>query len=689
VRFFDDPSRVDFEVVLSENGRILTQYRNIGDNGREMGNSATIGIENAAGDDALQYSFNEATIGSPEFAVLYRLPPNGFAEGHVTDANDHLAIAGATVKAMQGATVVRQTTTDANGFYRMQLFVGDYTIEASKTNYVTESSPVTIVEDQTVTRDFSLRTARAEVSPSSLEVIVPQGESRTRTLRLSNTGSADMTWEVRESGGGTAAGHLSWLNRAPDTGVQMAKNAIGSSLAFPSAAQWHPDKASTPDPSILVYTDDAFHTSPNTYVDQALQRLGLSYTAFYDSNFGGFESALTSGGPWDVVVFADDNFFPPTSTLTALNNYVTGGGKLVVDSWTVAANPSPLWTTVGFQLASTDFDPPDPVHWWQPDHPVFTDPESVPEFTVLQSGRYGIYGQRGDPLANFEALAGGTATPAAGQAAMVLGNNNHTIFKGFLDGQNDADRDADGVRDGVELWENMISGIEQGFFTDVPWLSETPTSGTLAPGAHQDVQVTVDATDLAAGVYDAKLTFRTNSGRQPNVVVPVRLIVPAYEQGFDSGATSYTDSLGDTWSADRAYTPANGSGYVQSPPKTASTGAAIGGTVDDKLYQTARITPMTYRFAGLPAGIYQVELRFAEIQNKKPGQRQFDVIVNGAPYLIALDISALVGKNFALDRSLFVNVPASGEVSVQLAARQSRGEPILNGIRVTHRPDRH
>jgi hypothetical protein len=98
---------------------------------------------------------------------------------------------------------------------------------------------------------------------------------------------------------------------------------------------------------------------------------------------------------------------------------------------------------------------------------------------------------------------------------------------------------------------------------------------------------------------------------------------------------------------------------------------------------------MTYRFTGLPAGVYQVELRFAEIQNKRPGQRQFDVIVNGSPYLIAFDISALVGKNYALDRSLFVTVPASGEVSVQLANRQARGDPILNGVRVTHRPDRH
>ena len=36
---------------------------------------------------------------------------------------------------MQNGTTVRQASTDANGFYRMQLPVGNYTLEASKTNY--------------------------------------------------------------------------------------------------------------------------------------------------------------------------------------------------------------------------------------------------------------------------------------------------------------------------------------------------------------------------------------------------------------------------------------------------------------------------------------------------------------------------------------------------------------------------
>ena len=182
VAYFGDFSRrVDFEVILHENGQIQTEYRNIADDGREKGNSATLGIESETGTVGLQYASNEAVIGSPDFAVLYRLPPSGFVQGTVTDANDDLPIAGATVRALQGGNVVRQATTDAAGFYRIQVALGSYTIDATATNYSTETANVTIAnEDQVVTHDFVLLTARGEVSPTSLEIIVPPNRCGTR-----------------------------------------------------------------------------------------------------------------------------------------------------------------------------------------------------------------------------------------------------------------------------------------------------------------------------------------------------------------------------------------------------------------------------------------------------------------------------------------------------------------------------
>ncbi len=110
----------------------------------------------------------------------------------------------------------------------------------------------------------------------------------------------------------------------------------------------------------------------------------------------------------------------------------------------------------------------------------------MPEFTALYRG----------PLRNLWPVrwsrwpasrrwpADTTPGPDPNQAALILGNGGRTVFKAFLDGQNDADLDNDGVMDGVELWINMISSM---FVcdnpADVPWLSELPTSGTTAAGA--------------------------------------------------------------------------------------------------------------------------------------------------------------------------------------------------------------
>jgi hypothetical protein len=186
---------------------------------------------------------------------------------------------------------------------------------------------------------------------------------------------------------------------------------------------------------------------------------------------------------------------------------------------------SPLWPTLGVRFASRDQSPPDPVHWWLPDHPAVSSPESVPELTALTSAPISVFGQGVDVLEGAEAIGGHTDAPAAGQAALVVGNGGRSAFRGFIDGHNDADRDSDGVRDGVELWVDLIEGLRTGFSGDVPWLSVAPDQGTVAPGGRSTVTVTVDATGLAPGTHEAVLLVATNDRRTPLVRVPVRVDV--------------------------------------------------------------------------------------------------------------------------------------------------------------------
>lgn len=60
---------------------------------------------------------------------------------------------------------------------------------------------------------------------------------------------------------------------------------------------------------------------------------------------------------------------------------------------------------------------------------------------------------------------------------------------------------------------------------DVAWLSQTPASGSVAPGASTDVTVTANAAGLAAGSYSANVCVASNDPLRPVIAVPVNLTV--------------------------------------------------------------------------------------------------------------------------------------------------------------------
>ncbi len=691
--FGDFSRRVDFEVVLYENGRILTQYRNIAADGREQGNSATLGIENAGGTDALQYSFNEAVIDTPQFAVLYRLPPSGFVEGHVTDANDHLALAGATVQAIQGGNVIRQTTTDSTGFYRMQLRIGDYTVEASKTNYSTESAQVTIPEDQTVTQDFALKTARAEVSPTSFSLIIPPDQVRTRTLTLRNTGSLDLTWEIREAGGGQVS-TSSTQGLVKRDGFDPNAKTTKDLYVGETPAGWSP-------------------TAPGDVIRQwPTAPLSLAWGVGY------------TGNVWlsDVPSNNNNHEFTPFGVPT---------GRMWHAAWAGAWPGDMAYDAGRGDMCQVNVGGDNGIYCWDPNTGVVTGSitGSFPWTSISQRGlayrpdddsfyiggwnqgvlyhvkglsypdKGAVIGQCNPPDRNISGLAWNPAfnivweaTNSPTDTIYELNPNTCAVLATLPHpnpGFNGAGLEMD---EAGNLW--MISQnahnaylVESGVpaFSDVPWLDESPASGTLNPGGSEAIQVTIDTHGLSPGVYSALMFVQSNSGRQPSIRIPVSLIVPAYQTAANAGGGPYADQSGDPWMADQAYSSGSW-GYI-GQTNVDSVRRAIGGTDDDPLYQDERRGAMEYRFDGLPNGVYQVELRFAELQHSRPGQRIFDVIAEGNLILPALDVAAEVGQFNADDKSYFLPV-TDGQLNVRFVARRGYKEPIINAIRVTHRPDR-
>ena len=89
--------RVDFEIELSENGTVVLRYRNLDPaQGAELGNSATVGIEDAAGTVALQYSSNAAALSNSQ-QIRFRPPGTAPGCGPFTNGTDFPIPQGGTV----------------------------------------------------------------------------------------------------------------------------------------------------------------------------------------------------------------------------------------------------------------------------------------------------------------------------------------------------------------------------------------------------------------------------------------------------------------------------------------------------------------------------------------------------------------------------------------------------------------
>jgi hypothetical protein len=140
---------------------------------------------------------------------------------------------------------------------------------------------------------------------------------------------------------------------------------------------------------------------------------------------------------------------------------------------------------------------------------------------------------------------------------------------------------------------------------------------------------------------------------------------------IDAGSTtSYTDANGNTWLADELFTGGS----------TFSTTNSIAGTSAPRVFQTERWGTFAYNIP-VANGNYNVNLNFAELVVTGPGQRQFNVSINGAQVLTNFDIYATAGgMDIAVVKTFPVAV-TNGTLNISFAPGAARG-PIVEGIEV-------
>lgn len=154
---------------------------------------------------------------------------------------------------------------------------------------------------------------------------------------------------------------------------------------------------------------------------------------------------------------------------------------------------------------------------------------------------------------------------------------------------------------------------------------------------------------------------------------------PPYLQRVNAGGTSFTDTLGNTWAADKAF--ATGSWGYSTAGSAKSYTTVVTGTDDDLLYQKLREIAGEYRFT-VPNGTHQVTLKFAEFAATKATDRPMVIQIEGVTVENPLNVWSLVGKAVALDRTYSVTV-ADGLLNITFVKGSgARYSPMISAIEV-------
>jgi hypothetical protein len=285
-------------------------------------------------------------------------------------------------------------------------------------------------------------------------------------------------------------------------------------------------------------------------------------------------------------------------------------------------------------------------------------------------------------------MSSGAAEHAFVQIDPATCTTLHTVAapRGVINGALwDLETDETGALWAVDAATDRVRLVDVGdpLLTPVNWVHVEKQPGTLAPGEHARVALTVDTAGLEPGTYTAHVAIASSAGRAPLVWQTLTVaVVDPLVLAVDVGGPGIQDAAGTACSADQPLAADVEWGVTDG--KVETTKKAIAGTDDDALYRTARTGPVAYTFRDLPAGTYEIDLRFVDLRpHAAPGSQVADVVVDGEPVITGLDVAGEVGGLTALTRTVDV-AHDGGDLTVGVQPVAGKG-PGLAGLRVVRR----
>lgn len=389
-------------------------------------------------------------------------------------------------------------TTDANGRFSKEISLAEspLSVLVHKAGHVDVSQGgIELASAQTTTVDLQVKLDAPclEAAPDAFEVALEAGESAARTFTLRNTdGAGSLNWSLRSAtpsgtpitpevlapAGGADAGSFDLASHFGQPLPGLATTGLAGELNCNST------------PGLIVHDDGSvesgYGADPSlvqriTMVDYFVPR---TYPTMLDAACIVFVSIGPSSLDFDLVVYDDDG--PGGSPGTELGSLALSATDLPIPP----LPPALPWKS--FDLSSLNLRIQSGgvyigVRWFATDPPVTLGADTSANRPANAGNGYKKFDE-----GSWDSLA--VAFPAY-----------RSLF--------------------IRAATHDVSGCEAA--SDVPWLTLTPSGGSIAPGGSADVAVQIDSSGLAAGEHHASLCLDSNDPERPRVVVPVTLTVQA------------------------------------------------------------------------------------------------------------------------------------------------------------------
>jgi hypothetical protein len=319
------------------------------------------------------------------------------------------------------------------------------------------------------------------VSPVSYDVTLPPGGITVEPLDIENSGDGELSYSI-------LVATNSEQTSVPY--VELRKGQIDTRVGQTARDQGGPDGYGN-------YWIDSDEAGGPVYNWVEINGVGTSPGGDDDGNYGPFSLGFNFdfyGTTYDEVRICTNGFLSFTSTVTL---YTNQGIPSTEEPNSVIA---PFWDDIDVGSGGVIYYYADTandrfiVEWDAAHHYPSGNPET---FQVILNAD-------GSILYQYHTIAL---------------NNSSTVGIESNDGN-----DGLQVVFNADYLHNSMAILFTNDLTE-PWLSVSPTSGTVVPFGNTQLDVTFDATELTEGVYTGSVTVNSNDLDEASILVPVTLTV--------------------------------------------------------------------------------------------------------------------------------------------------------------------